>query len=607
MNRFLACKWPPYVLLGLAVLLVWGQTIWFDFVWDDEYFIRDLPSVRSLSHIPEMFYRLDAQATLPDDFRVFRPIRTAHYALLHSLADREAPPPWIYHLANVLWHGGTVMMLFAVLTALLPRLARSLSTEESQLWSFWVALAFAVHPVVSEVVCWAKSLDDILAAFFTLASLRELLQPPENRRARWRALFFFALAVYSKESAVPFAAIALVCFWKIHQLPWKESLRRTIPFFVIAAVYLAHRHWIIGRSSQAAPISGSYGQTLVDMLPVVLKYFRLLWGVPPFFIDYSYLPGRCAFWSGAVVGGLALLAILAAIGFVAGRSQKLALLGFGLLWTGLFLLPVSNLVPMMQYMAERFLYLPLIGWLMGLAAIAAIAPRLPQVRLVSFLLILLWAITAWNRSWIWRDPVTLFVRSAQEGPRTQRVENNAVSAILHLSGVRQFLAPDKTGKKMAVSESADLITGRYAVAILAQANQLFPTNVDILSTYGVVLAATGAPEKAVPLLEQAAQGQPRNPDHWLNLARAALAANQVTLAQASLDKAATLASTNAAVLQLSFKLYWQTGNFPAARETLLHLNQVAPDDENAYWLKEVEKKLKGTDQPATNAPAGQGR
>ena len=111
MNRHLAQKWPPFLLLGIATLLVWGQTVTFGFVWDDDYFIRDLPSVRSVRHIPEMFYRLDAQATLPEDFRVFRPIRTAHYALLHFLAGQEIPQPWIYHLANVLWHGGTAMML----------------------------------------------------------------------------------------------------------------------------------------------------------------------------------------------------------------------------------------------------------------------------------------------------------------------------------------------------------------------------------------------------------------------------------------------------------------------------------------------------------------
>jgi hypothetical protein len=74
---------------------------------------------------------------------------------------------------------------------------------EAHGWAFWVALAFAVHPVTSEVVCWTKSQDDILAAFFTLAALREALHPPECRRAYWRGVFFFALAIYTKESAVP--------------------------------------------------------------------------------------------------------------------------------------------------------------------------------------------------------------------------------------------------------------------------------------------------------------------------------------------------------------------------------------------------------------------
>ena len=601
-----AKKWPPYLLLGLVTLLVWGHTISFDFVWDDEFFIRDLPSVRSLRHVPEMFYRLDAQATRPGDFRVFRPIRTAHYALLHFLAGREVPQPWIYHLANVLWHGGTAMMLFAALTVLLPQLARHLTGGQVHLWSLCAALAFAVHPVVSEVVCWAKSLDDILAAFFVLASLRELLQPPENRAARWRALLFFALAVYSKESAVPFAAIPFVLLQRIQRLPWKESARRAAPFFMIATVYLLHRHLVIGRSSQTEPISGTYAQTLIDMLPVVPKYFRLLWGIPPFFIDYSYLPGRCSFGSMSVLAGLGLLVVLLAVGFVAGRSQKLALLGFGLFWTGLFLLPVSNLLPMMQYMAERFLYLPLVGWLIGLAAIAAVTPRQPLVRPMAFLLVLLWAVTAWNRSWIWKDPITLFIRSAQEGPKTQRVENNAVSAILHMSSVQRLFSPDNTGSKLSVPESVNPAISRSAVSILAEANRLFPTNQEILSIYGVGLAATGEPEQALPFLQKAAQAQPQLLDHWLNLARAALDANHPELARSALEQAAGLARTNPAVLQLQFKLYWQTGNYSAARETMLQLNQIAPDPGNAYWLSEVENKLRAGTPPATNNPTGPG-
>ena len=598
MNRHLAQKWPPFLLLGIATLLVWGQTVTFGFVWDDDYFIRDLPSVRSVRHIPEMFYRLDAQATLPEDFRVFRPIRTAHYALLHFLAGQEIPQPWIYHLANVLWHGGTAMMLFAALTLLLPRLGGHLSAAEARPWAFGIALAFAVHPAVSEVVCWAKSLDDILAAFFTLAALRELLLPPENQAARWRGLVFFALAVYSKESAVPFAVIPLVVYRKIHRLPWKESIVRTASFFAIGLVYLAHRRLVIGRSSQTDPISGAYGQTLIDMLPVVPKYFRLLLGIPPFCIDYSYLHGGHPFCSVEVLAGLALLLALMGIGFLAWRKPGFELAGFGLLWMGLFLLPVSNLLPMMQYMAERFLYLPLIGWLIALGAIASRFSRPAILRLAVFAILLSWAITAWNRSWIWKDRVTLFVRSSQEGPKTRRVEDNAVSAILELPLLREFFTTDASGSNVHAHPMPDPAANARVLSLLAQAWQLYPSNHNILSYYGIALAVSAQPEKALPLLKQAANLEPQNPVRWLNLARAALDARQPALAASALENADRLAPDSPAALQLRFKFYWATENFPAARETALRWSRVAPGDEPARCLSEVEKVL----SPATNQP-----
>jgi hypothetical protein len=594
MNRFFALKWPPYLLLGLATLLVWGQAVTFRFVWDDEFFIQNLPSVRSLKYIPEMFYRPEAQATHPNDFQVFRPIRTAHYALLCFLGGKETPQPWIYHLANVLWHGATAMMLFAALTLLLPHWRKNFTELESRGWSLFIALAFAVHPVVSEVVCWAKSLDDILATFFTLAALRELLLPPDDKAARWRALLFFALAVYSKESAVPFVVVPLVVFRKIHHLDWRQSLRRTAWFLLIAVIYLANRHFVLGRNSQTAPISGSYGQTLIDMLPVVPRYFRLLWGAPPFFIDYSYLHGGCRFGSPAVLGGLALLTVLVAAGVIAWRKSGWELAGFGLLWTGLFLLPVSNLVPMLQYMAERFLYLPLIGWLMAFAAIASAVREKILMRMIAFVLLLLWATMAWNRSWIWRDPVTLFVASSQQGPHTQRVEDNAVSAIIHLPLVERFISSNGTN---AVQTSVTVVDADTALNALEQAYRLYPTNQVVLSYYGTALALAGQPAKALPLLEKAAQTRPEKLDNWLNLARAALDAKQLPMAKSALEKAAALAGDNPALLQLRFKYCWQTEDYTVAREIMLRLNQIEPTAEHAYWLNEVDKKLKAASQP----------
>jgi len=175
---------------------------------------------------------------------------------------------------------------------------------------------------------------------------------------------------------------------------------------------------------------------------------------------------------------------------------------------------------------------------------------------VALGLVLLWAVTAWDRSWIWQDGITLFVRSSQEGPRTQRVENNAVIAILNLPLVHQFFSSNETNQEVSVKPLADPAANERVLKTLAEAQRLFPTNPTVLSRYGIGLAATGKPEKALPFLEQAAQLQPGDLNGWLNLTRAALDAGQVALAESALEKADGLARNNPNVLQLRFKFYW---------------------------------------------------
>jgi hypothetical protein len=587
----LARKWVPLLLLGMATFVVWGQTLSFGFVWDDEFFIRDLQSIRSLTHIPAIFSRLDAQSTLPDGFCLFRPIRTAHYALLYALGQSETPQPWIYHLANVAWHGATAMMLFAVARLLLQRVRSELTEGESRVWAILIALAFAVHPVVSEVVCWAKSLDDILAAFFTLAAMRELLKLPGSAGGRWPALIYFTLAVYSKESAVPFAVLPLVILRGIHRLSWRKTALCTAGFVLVAIIFMLHRHMVIGRSSQTVPISGNYAQTLLDMFPVVPEYFRLLWGIPPFCIDYSYMRGGWSFVSLGVLGGMLLLVSLAFIGFFSLRKGGNWLVGFGLFWTAVFLLPVSNVLPMMQYMAERFLYLPLIGWLFALTGFLLVLPHRRLLLSVNFLLIVLWAGTAWTRSWIWEDAVTLFVRSSQENPKTERVEENAVAAILKVPSVRNVFSYDPRKKLLTFRHTADPASQRNALQTSEAAYRLFPENTVTLSLYGINLAVCGEPEKALPFLERAAQQEPENVSYLLNLARAGLDAKRPEVSRGALEQASTLDSENAKVLQLRFRYYWDIEDYEAARESVARLNQLVPSDENRQWLLEVEVKL----------------
>ena len=580
----------------LATLLVWGRTVTYDFVWDDTQFIRELKSIRSLRNVPEMFYSLDAQSSFAQGFVLFRPLRTLHYALLYWAAGKAEPQPWIYHLANVLWHGVAAILFYSVLTLLFKRV-KAETPGSTQAMAFLIALGFAMQPVVSEVVCWAKSLDDLMATVFTLAATRSLLKwDGKNTQYRW-ALLYFLLAVYSKESAVPFGLVVFFFFSGFHNLTFKENAKRTAGFLCVALIFIAHRHLVIGRTSQTAPISGTYVQTLVDMFPVVPKYLRLLCGGPPFRIDYTYLPGHNPIFSVQVMAGLALLLGLAGLAVYTWRRAGLRLISLGLLWTALFLLPVSNLVPMMQYMAERFLYLPLIGWLL---AGGAVLRRLRHSRLalgIAIVLVLVWTPLARQRSSIWKDSLTLFVRSSQEGPRTLRMEQNAVYAIFHLPQIQALFRFDESRRQLETLPSISPEKGERALATLMEAQRLFPRDENILIATGITQAQLGQPARAIPYFESATQVSPASAEGWSDLGLACLDTGQMDRAREALEKALALQPTRISTLRSATRLYWQTEDFPAALRVFEKLQQLEPENQdNERWIQEAKRKIAAKEQ-----------
>jgi hypothetical protein len=423
-----------------------------------------------------MFYRLDAQSSYPEGFKLFRPLRAAFCAILYALPGKAEPQPWIFHVANLAWHAATAMMFYAVALLLFRKQFPEKDEVRLKLFALLIAIAFTVHPVVSEVVCWAKSMDDAMAAVFTLAATYSLLTWRDDKQPIWPALIWFTLAIYSKISAVPFAIMVFFLFLLVHKMSPKEAAWKTSPFLAIALLFMVHRHLVIGQSNQTAPISGSYAQTLVDMFPVAPKYLRLLCGLPPFYIDYSFMPGHHTIFSPPVLCGALLVLIGIGVTLFCLRKPQFSLHALGLLWIAAFLLPVSNILPMMQYMAERFLYLPLLGWLLVLGAVAIRMPRWQVSSTVLAIGALAWAIVAWDRSFIWTDDLTLFVQSSQQGVRIPGVEENAVAAIFKQPQIRNIFKLDHANHRLAMLANPTPEASAAALHTFGEGHRLFPAD-----------------------------------------------------------------------------------------------------------------------------------
>lgn len=515
-----ALRWFHFLLIAFATVCVWGQALSFQFVWDDRQFIVQNTAIRSGSMIPAILTRRDAQSSLPEHFALYRPVRTLAYTLLNLADGNPEPRPQIFHAANIIGHGLAAVLLALIANAILFRFG-GIDGRLARSASLLMALWFAVHPVTSEVVCWAKSLDDILAAIFCLSAMGQLLAWKEgDRRHLIYSTIFFALAVYSKESAVPFALIATAYFWILLRQPFIQSLRLSGGLLAVALVFVVHRHLVLGQSSQTAPISGSYVQTLVDTIPCAVSYVRLAFGIPPFNIDYAFLTHGRPIFSGPVLAGLLILLSCVGITFFTARSDRWRVCAFGMLWAGLFMLPVSNAVPMMQFMADRFLYLPLIGLLFVIAILLMRVARSRIALAAGCVVVIAWSIVAWERSWIWRDDLTLFVQTALNGPRNTVMENDAVASILELPSVRKVVAPRK-GSSLADSDLQN------AIHVLSVSRAAFPRQAALANALGACFSKRRQMEEAVHSFSDAVNLAPQKVSYGHNLCRALLESRRV--------------------------------------------------------------------------------
>ncbi|MCH8332889.1 hypothetical protein IIC65_03065, partial [Candidatus Sumerlaeota bacterium] len=181
-----------FAFLIVAGWLLWGRTLGHEFVWDDNDFIVRNAALRSWTFLPQYFTSVDTMAggSFADQFLVFRPLRNVSYRLDFAVAGLN--PRW-WHATNVWLHVLNALLLYLI--------ARTLMT--GPLAPLFAASIFLLHPVQSEVVCWIKARDDLLAAAFSLGLILVWVRwrSPARSRAKMAALALLYLGHAASLSA----------------------------------------------------------------------------------------------------------------------------------------------------------------------------------------------------------------------------------------------------------------------------------------------------------------------------------------------------------------------------------------------------------------------
>jgi len=284
-----------------------------------------------------------------------------------------------------------------------------------------------------------------------------------------------------------------------------NTLARYVPFFALAAVYVAARFFVLENFSQCSWWGGSPYYTFVTMLKVLGNYLVVLaW--PAKLCAYYYLPVSQSLAEKDVLVSIAILAVaFAAVPFFFKRDR---IASFAILLFFVTILPVCNIIPLKALMAERFLYLPSIGFCLFFAfcikRLGEVAARRwkDSRRVVSVVvaavILLAYSGRTMARNEEWKDGVTISESILKVSPLNPWAMTSLGSAQLTN---KDYETAVKTLKK-AVALSPDyamahnalgfcyLEMGKYEEAggELERACELDPDNVEIRNSLGVAYA-----------------------------------------------------------------------------------------------------------------------
>jgi Tfp pilus assembly protein PilF len=394
-------------LLICASVLVYANTLWNDFAYDDFPFILGNPSI----HLPlaQLFWAPYSA----DGF--WRPVVLLVHAANFAVGGAH---PFTYHLFNLLAHAGVVLIFYRLLLDLLgrPRAA------------FAAALLYAVHPLHTEAVSAAYSRLEILAAGFLFAAW--LLHVRD--RPLGAALCFF-LALGSKESAICFLAIVILADWRLDR---RVSHLIYALYGAVAAIYVAMRWKAVGLLGIGSiPMIQN---PLVDLsTPLrMANALRLAWlmlGLHVYparlSVDYSYnaVPvirewSHLAFWIGA---SLLLLTIWLYGSFRFNSIRSKAVFVAGIIYLAGFALTANFFFAGATNIGERWAYLPSAGFclLFGLAY-EWLAERRQTVAIALLsIIIVAMSIRTVIRNVDWKGNFSLVMAAERAYPRSVRVQH----------------------------------------------------------------------------------------------------------------------------------------------------------------------------------------
>ncbi len=357
--------------------------------------------------------------------------------------------PGAHHLIGVLIHAVNAVLVLLLVSQLTGKFWRSAL----------VAALFALHPLRVESVAWAAERKDVLCAFFFLLTLLAYLRHVHRQTAGSKlrigfelrlTLIFYVCALLSKPMAVTLPVVLLLLdFWPLRRISNLKSqlpnlLFEKWPFFVLSAGFSALAVWSQHGTLSKEPFTGLQRASFV-----ITDYFayveKILWPQNLSFLYERHGPVPLNHLLLALAGLLAISAL--ALGYWRRHPWLLA----GWLWFLVMLAPVTLVALNKLSIADRYTYLPGIGfsvmlvWSLAEAGGKFFATSIGRLlgSVVAAVVLMLCARQTQAQIGVWKNSQTLAEHALRLDP-----ENDVAAQILRIyrfeqehPGVREKQVP----------------------------------------------------------------------------------------------------------------------------------------------------------------------
>lgn len=430
------------ILIGL---IVFANSFFNGFVWDDEEQVLNNTLVHSVTNLPQLFlgstFNTGGGGGLAGMY--YKPMMSVAFASLYTVFGANS---FFFHLFQVGLHIANSVMLFTLFGLFF-----------SAPLAFFLALVFLVHPINVETAVYVSALQDTLFMFFGLLALQKLRSLKWSHKTEITVCLLLLFSLLSKETGLLFLPVIVGYAWFF--------LRKRFNFSLIAsasslAVYLFLRLVVanvpFGHFGPSPILNAPLSVRLLTMPKIAFYYLKTAVFPKDLAIAQHWLV-KTADWPNfylpLIIDLLVAAAILSWLIFIWRKLPKLlpaALFFSGWFAEGMFL--HLQIFPLDMTVAERWFYFPFAGLLGILGTVLMQIPVSKKVTKVltalAVVLILLLSARTIVRNSNWQNGLTLYGHDIKISQNAFDLENNY--------GVELFRAGDLTDAAIHFQRSTEL-------------------------------------------------------------------------------------------------------------------------------------------------------